>query len=47
MGYEKKKRKYACPKKVCHMPKRHVKNRKDAYSKKICHMLTTHVKKSV
>jgi len=45
MGY--KKRKDAYPKKVCHMPKRHVKNRKDACPKKVCHMLTRHVKKSI
>ena len=44
---KKKERKDACPKKVCHMLKRHVKNRKDAYPKKVCHMLTRHVKKSV
>jgi len=45
MGYEKKKRNDACPKKVCHMLlKRHVKNRKDAYPKKVRHMLIRHVK---
>ena len=37
----------AYPKKVCHMPTRHVKKkrRKDAYPKKVCHMPTRHVKK--
>ena len=42
----------AYPKKVCHMPKRHVKKKreekkreKDAYPKKVCHMPTRHVKK--
>ena len=39
----------AYPKKVCHMPTRHVKERererKDAYPKKVCHMPTRHVKK--
>ena len=37
----------AYPKKVCHMPTRHVKKkkkRKDAYPKKVCHMLARHVK---
>jgi len=38
--------KYAYPKKVCHMPKRHdKKKRKDAYPKKVCHMSTRHVEK--
>ena len=39
--------KYAYPKKVCHMPTRHVKKkkRKDAYPKKVCHMPTRHDKK--
>ena len=36
----------AYPKKVCHMPTRHVKKkRKDAYPKKICHTPTRCVKK--
>jgi len=36
----------AYPKKVCHMPTRHVKKRrKDAYPKKICHMPPRHDKK--
>ena len=37
----------AYPKKVCHMPTRHVKKkeRKDAYPKKVCHMPTRRVKK--
>ena len=36
----------AYPKKVCHMPTRHVKKKsKDAYPKKVCHMPTRHVKK--
>ena len=37
----------AYPKKVCHMPTRHVKKKKkkkDAYQKKVCHMLARHVK---
>ena len=35
----------AYPKKVCHMPKKHVKKKekKDAYPKKVCHMPTRHV----
>ena len=39
----------AYPKKVCHMPTRHVKKRererKDAYPKKVCHMPTRRAKK--
>ena len=37
----------AYPKKVCHMPTRHVKKkeRKDAYPKKVCHTPTRCVKK--
>ena len=37
----------AHPKKICHMPKRHVKKKreKDAYPKKVCHMPTRHVKR--
>ena len=36
----------AYPKKVCHMPKRHVKKReKESYQKKVCHMAIRHVKK--
>ena len=37
----------AYPKKVCHMPKKHVKKKrkKDAYPKKVCHMPTRHVKR--
>ena len=38
----------AYPKKVCHMPTRHVKKerkRKDAYPKKVCHRPTKCVKK--
>ena len=46
---KKKEIKYAYPKKVCHMLKRHVrkkkKNNKNAYPKKVCHMPTWHVKK--
>ena len=34
----------AYPKKVCHMPTRHVK-KKDAYPKKVCHMPRRHDKK--
>ena len=50
MGYKKKEIKDAYPKKVCHMPTRHVKKkkkneRKDAYPKKVCHMPTRRVKK--
>ena len=44
----KKKRKDAYPKKVCHMPTRHVKKkkeRKDAYPKKVCHTPTRCVRK--
>ena len=45
MGY-KKEIKDAYPKKVCHMPTRHVKKkRKDAYPKKVCHTPTRCVKK--
>jgi hypothetical protein len=37
------------PKKVCHVPTRHIKKkrkkRKDAYPKKVCHMPTRYVKK--
>ena len=37
----------AYPKKICHMPTRHVKKkeRKDAYPKKVCHMPPRHDKK--
>ena len=40
--------KYAYPKKVCHMPKRHdqKKERKDTYPKKVCHMSIRHVEKN-
>ena len=40
---KKKEIKDAYPKKVCHMPTRHVK--KDAYPKKVCHIPTRHAKK--
>ena len=45
--YVKKREKDAYPKKVCHMPTRHVKKkeRKNAYPKKECHMPTRRVKK--
>ena len=45
--YKKIKIEDAYPKKVCHMPTRHVKKkeRKDAYPKKVCHMPTRRVKK--
>ena len=47
-GLYKKEIKDAYPKKVCHMPTRHVKKkkkRKDAYPKKVCHTPTRCVKK--
>ena len=41
---KKKEIKDAYPKKVCHMPTRHVK-KKDPYPKKVCHTPTWCVKK--